>query len=212
MEEWEEEIVDVNSVDWLGDPIVVPNVPAERKAGTKRLRVDPEALARAELIQIGEELGLKPRDIAIFLLSYAKPGPFQRGYLCQKYKLNKMLFYLNKELEKEGLGEALPHDEFVAAKNGPVPRNLSDDLKRLKRDGLMRVEGGEGAKKTLICELTERGDKLASTLWTRVPDPYLAAANRVKDRLFPLDPETIMERVHKDYPEFRETFTEPDEE
>jgi len=210
--EWVDIRTDVRSVDWQGNLITIEGVRAKRKKGTKQVIVDIEDIARAELENIANEVGIELRDIPLFLMLYARPGPFQRGYLCQKYRLNKMLFYQWKELEKDGLGEALPHDEFIAEKRGPVPKNLWDDLKRLNDAGLIAVEGGKRIRKTVTAELTPEGQKIAAKLWTLVPDPYIVVTSRVKDWLFPLDERTIRERVHSDYPEFRKKYTVLDRE
>lgn len=204
--EWECIPQDIPSVDWKGNPIVISNVPVERNKKTGRIRVFARDVARAELRDKAESLDIEERDVLFFLLLYAKPGPFQRGYLAQKYKLNKMLFYQWKELEKIGLGDAIAHDEFEAAPRGPIPKNLWDDLTRLRKRGLIKVSGGRRAEKTVVCELTEEGEKVAGKLWTSVPDSYLVVTTRVKDWLFPLDPEAIKKRVHRDYPEFQKRY------
>lgn len=210
MKAWQPTTTEIKSVDWKGNPIVINDVPARKDSKTGRIRVSPIDVARAETRQIAEELGLEERDLPLFLLLYAKPGPFQVGYLCEKNKLNKMLFYVWKELEKEGLGEALPHDEFEAERNGPVPRHLFEDFERLSELSLLKVEGGRKERRHVSVNLTPKGEKLAAQLWNRVADPYLVVASRVKDWLFPLDPVTIMKRVHREFPEFRRIYTEPD--
>ena len=137
MLEWEKITTDIDSVDWGGNSIVIHSVPAIRHVKTGKLKVDPRDVAKAEFIDIAKEIGIQDRDIMLFLLLYAKPGPFQRGYLCQKYKINKMLFYQWKGLEKIGLGDVIPRDEFEVKSKGPVPKNLWDDLKRLKEKQLL---------------------------------------------------------------------------
>lgn len=212
MVEWAATAINVKSVDWNGKPITIPNVPAEINTKTKKIRVNPDDVARAEFGKIAQDLGIHDRDILLFLLLYAKPGPFQRGYLCQKYKVNKMLFYQWKESEKEGLGDAIPRDEFEVEDRGPVPKNLWKDLKRLKEEGLVKVEGGRKEQKAVTIELTENGAEIAKKLWNRAPDPYLVTTTRVKDWLFPKDPETIKHIVHQDYPEYRRVYRVADKE
>lgn len=210
--DWEPVQIEVKTVDWKGNALVLKDVPAERNTKTRRLKVDPQGVARAELRDIAESVGLEERDILLFLLLYAKPGVFQRGYLAQKYKLNKMLWYQWKELEKLGLGEAIPHDEFEADLRGPVPKSLWDDLTRLRKKELIRTTGGRRAKTTVVVELTDKGEKVASELWKRIPDPYLMVTSRVKDWLFPLDTESIRKLVHKDYPNMRRKYRHVDQE
>jgi len=212
MIEWTETTINIKSVDWKGTPITIPNVPAEKNIKTKKLRVDPKDVARAEFKKISQDFGIVDRDILLFLLLYAKPGPFQRGFLCQKYKVNKMLFYQWKESEKEGLGDAIPRDEFEAENRGPVPKNLWKDLKRLKGEKLIKVEGGRKEQKAVTIELTKKGAQIAKKLWNTVPDPYLVTTTRVKDWLFPKDPEMIKHIVHNDYPEYRKAYRFADKE
>jgi len=211
-ESWESATVEISTVDWKGVTVTLHDVPAKRNIATGKVRVSPTDVAKAEIVQVARELKLEERDVPLFLLLYAKPGPFQRGYLCEKYKMNKMLFYLWKELEREGLGDALPHDEFVADKRGPVPKNLYEDFERLAARGLFQVKGGRGTGKPVTCAFTPEGERLATRLWGRLADPYLVAASRVKDWLFPLNCETIMKRVHREYPHLRKTYTQPDAE
>ena len=137
---------------------------------------------------------------------------FQRGYLCQKYKINKMLFYQWKELEKIGLGDVIPRDEFEAKSKGPVPKNLWDDLKRLKEKQLLKVDGSKKEKKTVTVELTDKGIDTARKLWNRIPDPYLGVTTSVKHTFFPLSPETIKRMVHVEYPEYQKTYKKEDKE
>ena len=212
MIEWEKITTDIESVDWGGNQIVIHSVPASRHVKTGKLKVDPRDVAKAEFIDIAKEIGIQDRDIMLFLLLYAKPGPFQRGYLWQKYKINKMLFYQWKGLEKIGLGDVIPRDEFEAKSKGPVPKNLWDDLKRLKEKQLLKVDGNKKEKKTVTVELTDKGIVIAKKLWKRIPDPYLGLTTSIKNTFFPLSPETIKEMVHEQYPEFRKTYKQEDRE
>lgn len=203
---------DVDTVDWKGNPIRLEKVPGFRRKSSGKLWCDPEELAKAELRQKASVAGVEPRDVPLMLLFYSQSGPFQRGYLHNKYKLNKMLFYQWKELEKVGLGNAFDHDEFDKARKGPIPKNLYADLERLKGLGLIEVSGGPKERKTLEAKLTPKGETLANCFWNSVAPAYRDTSAKVKNRIFPLDPNTIMERVHEDYPEFREVFQEPDTE
>jgi len=210
MKEWNEITIDVHSVNWQGKPIIIHNVPAQSHTKITRVKVNPDDVVRAEFTEIAKELKINDRDIMLFLLLYAKPGAFQRGYLCQKYKINKMLFYQWKELEKKGFGNCIPRDEFEADSRGPVPKNLWDDLKRLREEGLLKVEGKKNEKKTVTIELTDKGISLAQKLWNCIPDLYSAATTCVKYKLFSMSPEQIKEMVHSDYPQYKKTYKVPD--
>lgn len=212
MKNWNDTTIDVKSVDWNGNPIIIRSVPAKQNPETKKIQVDPKDVVISEFSEIAKRNGIQDRDIMLFLLLYAKPGPFQRGHLSQKYKINKMLFYQWKELEKYGLGDVIPKDEFVAKNRGPVPKNLWEDLKRLKERGLLKVDGKRKEKKTVTVELTNEGLKLSKYLWDHIPDPYLGITTSVKNRFFPLNPETIKEIVHKEYPKYKKTYIYADRE
>jgi hypothetical protein len=206
MNEWKQISTTIHTVDWSGNQITIHDVPAEQNINTKKIRVNPRDVARTEFTEIAKRLGMLDRDILLFLLLYAKPGPFQRGYLSQKYKINKMLFYQWKELEKIGLGDAIPRDEFVAKARGPEPKNLWDDLKRLHDSELIKVDGGRKQKKTVTVELSDKGIKIASNIWKRIPDPYLWITSRVKDCFFLMTPQEIKKMVHKEYPQYKKTY------
>ena len=213
--DWERTTVDMTSVDWKGNPIRLKNVPAIKNPETGKIRVYPADVANAEIRTIAETHELQPRDVPTLLTILAKPGHFKEGFLHHKYRLNKTLFYLWKELENEGLGEAFPHDEFVKAPRGPVPKNLENELKRLADSGIVSLDykqwgSGPDSRKSLVVELTSNGIKVAKEIWSETPEPFKKAAHKVKERYFPLDEKTIRDRVHRDFPEYRETYVDLD--
>ncbi len=213
--EWDKTTTDVMSVDWKGNSIHLKNVPAIRNPDTGKVRVYPSDVSNAEIRTIAEAHELEARDVPTLLTVLVKPGSFKEGQLHHQYRLNKTLFYLWKELEKEGLGEAFPHDEFIAARRGPVPKNLEGDLKRLQDRGMVSLtykQWGTGpeSRKSAIIELTNKGTQLAKEIWSEIGDPFKTATRKVKERYFPLDKKTIRERVHRDFPEYRKTYIELD--
>ena len=212
MNEWIKASINIDTVDWKGNPITLHDVPALKNKKTKKTKVNTTDVAKAEFTEIAKELKIKDRDIMLFLLLYAKPGPFQRGYLCQKYKLNKMLFYQWKVLEKRGMGEVIPKDDFIAEARGPVPKNLWADLKRLHKSDLVKVEGGEKQKMTVTVELTNNGETIAKELWNKIADPYLATTTVVKEKLFLMAPKAIKDMVHEEYPKYRAKYKYADTE
>ena len=161
---------------------------------------------------LAAELGIKPRQVPLILLFHAQPGVFQRGFLVNKYKLNKMLFYQWKMLEKMGLGEGFIHDEFIPEKNGPVPKSLFEDLDDLRDKGLIKLSGGKKERKPVEAVLTLEGEHLATKTWCSVAEPYREISTDVKNMIFPLDPKTVKEKVHAEYPEFRKVYVEEDHE
>jgi len=211
---WEETKIDVDTVDWKGNTIHLKNVPAIKNKKTGRICVYPSEVAKAEIRMLAEQYDLEPRDVSLLLTLFAKPGPFKEGYIQYKYQINKMLFYQWKEMQKQGLGDAFPHDEFEAAPRGPVPKNLGDDLKRLEEKGIVSLSykrWGKGPKEaSLITTLTPSGKEIAAKLAGQVPEPLKEVTVEVKKQLFPLDPLTIREKVHREFPEYRKTYVELD--
>ena len=75
--EWGDITIDVKSVDWGGNQILIQKVPAKRNPKTRKVLVSPKDVAKAEFDGIAKDLKIQGRDIMLFLLLYAKPGPFQ---------------------------------------------------------------------------------------------------------------------------------------
>jgi len=210
--EWRSTTTDVRTVDLDGNPIVLPNVPAERNSRTGKLRVDPDVVARADVERIGRAHGIEGRRIPLMLMLFAKPGPFKEGLVQNKYKLNKMLFYQWKRLESEGLGEAYPRDDFAAARAGPIPVGLRDDLQSLQRQGMVEVKWSKRRDAPTEIRLTPQGFDVARGVWSEMPLVYRDTTLAVKKELFPLSPATIKDLVHEQYPEYRKTYVEVDAE
>jgi len=212
--EWIKARINMNTVNWKGKPIHLIDVPALKNSKTGKIRVYPSDVAQAEFRMIAKKYDFESRDIALLSLLCAKPGPFKEGQVHFKYHLNKMLFYQWKRMEEAGLGETYPHDEFRPDSRGPVPNNLNDDLQRLKNMELITLERkqwGENERDASIkTDLTEKGQKLIEGIWKEIPDPFKEITLKVKANLFPLNPKTIRERVHRDYPEYKKSYTELD--
>lgn len=208
---WTETDIAIDSVSWRGEPIHIKGVKALKNTKTGEIRVHPSEIAQAEIRQIAERLDLLPRDIGALLMILARPGYFKEGEVLFKYHLQKLLFYLWKYLDSCGYENSLPVDRFIAARNGPVPENLDDDLKRLETKKLIKVryeKWAEGKSKRII--LTQEGTKVAGELSRILPDPYKEIAVRVKERIHPLTPERVRQLVHNEYPEYKDTYVEND--
>jgi len=214
--DWIETKTDVEAYDWAGNLKCLRDVPAIRNVHTGIIRVYPSEVSKAEIKTLAENRELTSRDVPFLMLLYAKPGPFKGGEVYYKYHMNKMLFYLWKNLEKQYLGEAFPHDEFEAKRRGPVPKNLDEDLKRLEKEGIIKLswyQWGEGSKdSSLKIELTRKGIDIAEQLFFEVAPSFREEALHTKEQIFPLNPKTVMTKVHREFPEYRKIYTEPDQE
>jgi hypothetical protein len=139
-----------------------------------------------------------------------KPGNYNEGEVFYKYHLQKMLFYLWKNMGKV-YGDSLSTDHFIAADNGPVPENLDKDLERFEKNHLVRTKcekWEQGTSQRII--LTEEGVKVAEEICRRLPEPYQEIALRVKKRIYPMSPEAVRELVHKEFPEYRDSYIKND--
>jgi hypothetical protein len=108
-------------------------------------------------------------------------------------------------------GDSLPLDSFIAAENGPVPENLDSDLQRFEKCRLVRTrceKWEQGTSKRII--LTEKGVKIAEELCSRLPEPYQEIALRVKKRIYPKSPDEVRELVHKEFPEYKDSYVKND--
>jgi hypothetical protein len=212
---WIETETTIDTVTWRGKPIQVKKVKAFKDPKTGEIMVYPFEVAKAEIRQTAEELAICPRDVGTLLMILAKPGNFNEGDVFYKYHLQKMMFYLWKSLGK-AYGDSLPLDHLIAAENGPVPENLNKDLQRLEENKLIRtrLEKWKDTSNKIVTSkriiLTEEGKKIAEELWRRLPDPYKEIALSVKKRIYPLSPDEVRELVHKEFPEYKDSYVKND--
>lgn len=213
-DKWVDTEISVETVNWRGKPVTITGVRAILNEASGKTLVRPYELAQAEIANIAKKYGLEARDIATTLMIYAKPGPFKGGEIFFKYHLQKMLFYLWKEITSFGYYESMPRDEFIAAKNGPVPAHINEDLERLSNEGLISIKeeyrnpNAEHASKRIL--LTDKGSALVEKIWEEIPIPYRKVSLDVKMRLHPMVPENIRKIVHMEYPEYIDTYIEND--
>ena len=189
---------------------------AEINSKTKEMRFDADELIKLEQSAIASELGLDPRQIPIILL-LASEGPRftekTKGTVAQRYRMNKMLFYYWKELSKNGFETSFIHDEFLSKKRGPVPAHLDELAKDLASKGLIELTiGGKKEKRPWEYSLTMNGWATLDNLWAATPEVCKSSIKKVKEELYLLDTTQMMHKVHNEYPEYRATYTELDEE
>ena len=208
---WNDVDTTIDTVNWRGEPIHLTGVKALKNSKTGAIRIYPSEIAKAEVRQLAESLGILPRDVGSLLMIFAKPSYFKEGEVLYKYHLQKLLFYYWKFLDMSGYKNSLPIDDFIAAKNGPVPEHLNDDLQRLEEKKLIKVrykKWEQGRSKRIM--LTKEGTKLARESWKALPHPYKEIAIKVKERIHPLSPDRVRHLVHKEYPEYKDTYVEND--
>lgn len=141
-EKWISILTDVDTVTELGDPLHLSGVKALQHVKTKEIVFQPHEIAQAEIEALAKKHGLKEaRDVATLLILFARPseGIIKEGDILYKYHLQKSLFYLWKGLDDEGLPEVMPRDNFIGARNGPMPVHLDEDLTRFDSQGLIEI-------------------------------------------------------------------------
>jgi DNA-binding PadR family transcriptional regulator len=210
-EEWTEQETSIDTVNWKGEPIHLTRVKALKSTKTGEVRIFPFDLVKAEFNQMADCLKITPDDIGTLTVILAKPGYFRGGEVLYKYHLQKIMFYLWKSIEANGYENTLPLDKFKAAKNGPVPEHLDQDLQRLEEKGLIKVQSEQteyGKSKRIT--LTKEGIKVADAIWNDFPDPFREIAIKVKERIYPLSPDRVRQLVHNEYPEYKNTYVEND--
>ncbi len=208
--EWTSTVSDVDTVDWKGREITLRDVPAEQSGKEIRVRLDD--IMKAEQQYLAGEYGLRPTHIHELLLLYA-PGKFiKTGYIEQKFRFNKMLFHEWKKLEIIGFGDSYIFDEFASARAGPVPAHLREDLMELENRKIIQAKWAERPGKTSRFELTQEGKEIARSLWDNTPEDIRKTIIQTKEELFLVDAEQLKDRFHKEYPEYKKEYIEPDTE
>ncbi|HYT00099.1 MAG TPA: hypothetical protein VEO20_05480 [Thermoplasmata archaeon] len=212
--QWIPTTAEFETVRWNGEPLLLHDVPAKSCPLCNETIVDADDVIRAEQRWIAGELGLTPREANILLMLYAQGPRFtETGYVEEKYRFNKMLFSVWKELEKEGLGQSFLHDSFRAESRGPVPDNLETDSKSLESKGLTKVRwGGKAAKTSFRWDLTTEGWNRSKQLYNLTPQAMRDAVSKAKEELFLLDSTQMMHKIHELYPEYKKAYREKDEE
>lgn len=210
--DWVSTKVDVESVDWGGRKIVLKQVPAEFNEKRGLTRIDIDEVIKAEQKFIAKENRLDPRELQILWLLRADSRFFKGGYIEQKFRFNKMLFYLWKRMDKEGYANAFIHDDFESGRAGPIPIHLKEFLKDLENKNIVKVRWAKRPGESLKCELTKLGEKVAQTIWNKTPTDVRNIVKKIKGELFLIDATQLKEKVHKEYPEYKRTYTELDKE
>ncbi|MGP8148442.1 MAG: hypothetical protein ACLQNF_05155 [Thermoplasmata archaeon] len=92
VERGEATTVDVRTVDWQGNPILLKSVPAEHDPTTGKVLIEPAVVARAEMVAIASRLGIEGRDVPVLLTLFAEADYFVQGVIPELSKFNKLLY------------------------------------------------------------------------------------------------------------------------
>ncbi len=183
-------------------------------------------ILKADEIRIAKKYGISTYNIFELVLLYADVNQRREG-IKQKFRFNKMLFYLDKELQKEYGEDSLVFDKMGVARAGPIPVHLKDDINELKSKKLIDIrvvkDGNtvKGSKEnwekfknrgSIECLLTKRGRKLAKNIWYELDPEIREITIDIKQKLLFLDTEELKRKVHEEYPEYRKDYSQNDTE
>jgi hypothetical protein len=203
--------ITIHIADNNGRKVEMKGVKAYRREGA--LYFDPIEAFRRMHDEAAAKAGLKePRDLALISALGAPLGKIQMKQVSRVYHLNKLLFYQWVKMDRQGLGEAFPHDNFLKERKGPVPEHIWEDLERLERDGLLRIRWPTGAQHQPVpVELTPKGQAVFEALQPSLDADLLGLTAEVKAEILPMSPAELRDQVHEDFPQYKREWVEIDD-
>ena len=183
-------------------------------------------LIKADERRIAKKYGISEYNIFELALLYADVKQRKKA-IRQKFRFNKMLFYIEKKFEEEYGEDSFLFDEMGTARAGPIPVHLGEDIKDLNEKKYIEIylvkdgkkisgskENWEEFKHTasIECILTRKGHRLAKEIWKELDIRMKEIIVEVKEDLMYIDTELLMQKVHDEYPEYRKNYTENDKE
>lgn len=218
--------LNIESLDNQNKKVLLENIQVYVEEGT-----DDEYITLGDMLCANEKRIAKNYNITEFnifelALLYADVNQKTKS-IKQKFRFNKMLFYIGKELENIYGTNTLIFDEMVAARSGPIPLHLKEDIERLQQDGIIDIFLEKNGKKvpgskqdwlkmkgpesgSIVCALTKKGEEIAKGIWKDLDLEIKDVIVKVKQKLFYTDTEVLREKVHEEYPEYKKTYVEND--
>ena len=220
-----EKTTNLETLDNQNNEITLEDVPIYKMEDTGEELVTLEDTIRADERRIAKKYSISIPNIFELALLYADVK--QRGKcISQKYRFNKMLFYVGKKLDEEYGEKVLIFDGMNIAENGPIPTNLKEDMKKLQQEeifDIFLVKKGKkipGSKKdwdtqkwvSIECILTNKGEDLAQKIWSELDPEMREIIVEVKEKLYYMKTGKLKKKVHREYPEYRKVYTQEDKE
>ncbi len=223
----------IRSRDNNNEIVILRDIPIYRDIETGRDLITLNDVIKAEQLRVAKKFNIDVFNIYELSLLYADVR--QRGKIIkEKYRFNKMLFYLWKELEDLYGENVLIFDNMVSADQGPIPAHLENDLISLQNQDLIDVFLLEKAKKipeskskwkqlkkkkeskgirpALACGFTNKGEELAKAIWVDLDSEIRETILKVKEKFYFMKTKDIKKKVHKEFPEYRNTYSKEDRE
>lgn len=220
-----EKTTNLETLDNQNNEITLEDVPIYKLEDTGEELVTLEDTIRADERRIAKKYNISIPNIFELALLYADVK--QRGKsIRQKYRFNKMLFYVGKKLDEEYGEKVLIFDGMNIAENGPIPANLKEDMIKLQQEGIFDVflvkKGKKipGSKKdwdtkkwiAIECILTNKGEDLAQKIWSELDPEMREIILEIKEKLYYMKTAKLRKKVHKEYPEYRKSYAQEDKE
>lgn len=208
----------------LSEGKALDGIPLYQYQGNERVKFSD--LIKAEERWIAEKNNISIFNIFELALLYADVKQ-KRNAIREKYRFNKMLFYIWKKLEEEFGEDVFIFDKMVAARAGPIPASLTEDIKNLEARKLLEiylVKDGKilpgsrknwqaikgKAKAGIECNLTKEGLNVARNVWRDLDPELHEIILAVKKEINYMDRNKIKTKVHKDYPMYKKNYIKED--
>jgi DNA-binding PadR family transcriptional regulator len=85
-------------------------------------------------------------------------------------------------------------------------------MMELEKKELVKISWSDNISKPTVFTLTSKGMDVSRVIWEQIPDPVKKTVIQVKEEIALLDPTALKEKVHREFPEYRKTYTELDAE
>ncbi len=223
----------IRSRDNNDEIVILRDIPIYKDKDTGRDLITLSDVIKAEQMRLAKKYKINIYNIYELSLLYADVK--QRGKIIkEKYRFNKMLFYLWKELEYLYGEKVLIFDNMGSAGQGPIPTSLANDLISLQDQSLVDVfllenakkipeskakwkqlkkeKKAEGIRPSLACSLTNKGEELAKTIWVDLDSEMREIILKIKEKFYFMKTAEFKEKVHKEFPEYRNTYSKEDRE
>jgi DNA-binding PadR family transcriptional regulator len=209
-ENWVTENEEIFTVNWKGEEIKLDGVPLKKNNETGEVLVNIDDVIKAEQEHHTKNIGIKSFEIYPLLLLYAKLRFYPHGIIEKGYRLRKMIFYLQKRLEKNIYEKSFIFDEIVPARAGPTPKNIKETIENLAKMGLIDYTWENDPKISAKFTLTGKGEEIAKDLWRKTPDDIKMEILNVKEEIHLISSDALKHKVHAEYPEYKKTYTDLD--
>lgn len=216
--------ISVKSRDNTYSEVTLEDVPLYQEEKTGEELVTLADIIRAEERRVAKKYRITEYNLFELALLYADVKQRTKA-IRQKFRFNKMLFYVWKKIEDEYGEGTFIFDQMGSARSGPIPIHLYEDIKDLQKKEIIEIYLVKDGKKipgskdnwekykstaSIECILTKKGEKLAKSIWSELDTELMEIILDVKKKMFFMDTEELKKKVHKEYPEYRKNYVEND--